>query len=129
MNALKTAFIQSASSSGSLRPYLAYLLRSRRALIAFAAGLLGLGAALNWSWLIAIGVAPIILATAPCALMCAAGLCIAGISGRWNAVALTDASSNSAAPIAPPPLAAGSYCSTVLDGTRDRIRRSRVEVN
>jgi hypothetical protein len=112
MSAPRTAVIQVASPPGPLSGYLTRLLRRRLALIALAVGLLAIGAAFNWSWLVAIGVAPIIVAVAPCAAMCAAGLCMAGMNGRWNAVALTDASSNSAAPIAPPPLAAGSYCST-----------------
>ena len=33
-------------------------------------------AAWQWSWLIAIGVAPVILSVAPCAAMCALGLCM-----------------------------------------------------
>ena len=33
------------------------------------------GLALGWSWLSAIGVAPIILSLAPCAAMCAVGAC------------------------------------------------------
>jgi hypothetical protein len=111
MNAPKNAVIQSASSPGPLRGYLGRLLRNRLALIAFAVGLLGLGAALNWSWLVAIGVAPIILAVAPCALMCAAGLCMAGMSGRRNAGAPTDATFNPAAPIDSPRLASESCCS------------------
>jgi len=47
------------------------------------AGLLGLGTAgvlaatgLGWPWLVAAGLAPIILALAPCAAMCALGLCM-----------------------------------------------------
>lgn len=33
------------------------------------------GLAAGWSWLTAIGVAPLILSVAPCAAMCALGLC------------------------------------------------------
>ena len=47
------------------------------------AGLLGLGTAgalaatgVGWSWLVAAGLAPIFLAVAPCAAMCALGLCM-----------------------------------------------------
>lgn len=36
------------------------------------------GAALNWGWLTAMGVAPILLSLAPCAAMCALGLCMRG---------------------------------------------------
>jgi len=36
------------------------------------------GAALNWDWLTAVGAAPLILSLAPCAAMCALGLCMRG---------------------------------------------------
>jgi membrane protein DedA with SNARE-associated domain len=35
---------------------------------------LGAGLALNWSWPVAAGVAPLLVALAPCAAMCALGL-------------------------------------------------------
>lgn len=46
----------------------------------FIAGfaLIAAGTVLNWGWLTAIGAAPLILALAPCAVMCAAGLCVMG---------------------------------------------------
>lgn len=59
---------------GRARAYLG----GRRGLILLAVAVLGAGAALNWGWLIAIGVAPILLALAPCAAMCALGLCMKG---------------------------------------------------
>lgn len=37
------------------------------------------GMVFNWGWLIAIGVAPILLAVAPCGIMCALGLCMMGM--------------------------------------------------
>ena len=37
------------------------------------------GLALNWGWLTAIGVAPILLAVAPCGIMCGLGLCAMGM--------------------------------------------------
>ena len=48
----------------------------RRALIAVGIAAAGGGLTLNWSWLTAIGVAPILLSIAPCAAMCALGLCM-----------------------------------------------------
>lgn len=41
-----------------------------------AAVLLAGGLALNWSWLVAVGIAPLLVAVAPCAAMCALGLCM-----------------------------------------------------
>ncbi|MGH6894848.1 MAG: hypothetical protein ACREEP_21595 [Dongiaceae bacterium] len=34
------------------------------------------GAFFKWQWLVAIGVAPIILAVLPCGIMCALGMCM-----------------------------------------------------
>jgi hypothetical protein len=49
---------------------------TRRALISLGLVAVAGGIALNWSWLTAIGVAPVLVATAPCAAMCALGLCM-----------------------------------------------------
>jgi len=54
---------------------LRYWLRNRRVLVAIALAVVIGGAVLNWSWLVAIGLAPILLAMAPCAVMCAVGAC------------------------------------------------------
>lgn len=55
-----------------------YYLGGRSGLIAVAAVALGLGAYLGWDWLVAAGVAPLLLAVLPCAAMCALGLCMGG---------------------------------------------------
>ena len=47
---------------------------SRGILLGVAALAIG-GAALGWPWLVALGIAPILLSLAPCALMCAFGVC------------------------------------------------------
>ena len=51
-------------------------LRQTLMLAGFAA--IGGGAALNWDWLTAVGAAPLIISLAPCAAMCALGLCMRG---------------------------------------------------
>ncbi|MBX9910646.1 MAG: hypothetical protein K2Z25_18290 [Beijerinckiaceae bacterium] len=48
----------------------------RRTWLAVAAIAVVGGAALNWGWLVAVGAAPLLLALAPCAAMCALGLCM-----------------------------------------------------
>ena len=50
-------------------------LTGRRGLIVAGAAIVAAGLALGWSWLTAIGVAPVILSLAPCAAMCAIGAC------------------------------------------------------
>lgn len=50
---------------------------SQRKLLIGVAGAGGTGAlVLGWDWLVAAGVASIIIAVAPCLVMCAAGLCM-----------------------------------------------------
>ena len=51
-------------------------------LVAAAALIIGAGLYLNWATMVALGFAPVILILAPCALMCAFGLC--GMAGRKN---------------------------------------------
>jgi len=54
-------------------------LRSRlgtRGLLMLGAVVIAAGLSLNWSWVVALGLAPIILSLAPCAAMCALGLCM-----------------------------------------------------
>lgn len=53
-----------------------YWLTQRRVQILLAATLFGVGAWFNWSWLVAVGMAPLLLALAPCAVMCLLGMCM-----------------------------------------------------
>lgn len=77
---------QSEASEGSLTRLLLYTARyylgDRRVLWALAAIALVGGLALNWGWLVAAGLAPILLATLPCVAMCALGLCANKMAGR-----------------------------------------------
>ncbi len=59
-----------------------YYLGGRRALILLTAAALGVGAALNWGWLVAIGVAPLLLIFAPCAAMCVFGHRMSKATGK-----------------------------------------------
>ena len=65
---------------GSIRAVASSFLRrwltGRRGLIVAAIALAGGGLALGWNWLVAVGAAPLILSLAPCAAMCALGLCV-----------------------------------------------------
>lgn len=57
-------------------------LTRRRLLFVGAATVMGGGMALNWGWLTAIGLAPVLVSLAPCAVMCGLGLCMKGGSGK-----------------------------------------------
>jgi hypothetical protein len=52
-----------------------YHVGNRWVLLALGALVLLAGAYLSWGWLVAAGLTPIILAAAPCAIMCGLGLC------------------------------------------------------
>lgn len=51
-------------------------LTRRRVLTLAGLGVVGLGMALNWDWLAAVGAAPLILALLPCVVMCGLGVCM-----------------------------------------------------
>lgn len=53
-------------------------LTRRRILTIAGIATVAVGLYLNWSWLSAIGAAPIILALLPCAAMCGLGMCMMG---------------------------------------------------
>jgi len=72
-------------SKDIINPALYYLWRAsnlvqshlggRRGFITLAMAVLAIGLAFSWSRLVAIGIAPLLVALAPCAAMCALGLC------------------------------------------------------
>jgi hypothetical protein len=57
-------------------------LGGRRGLIAAGAVIAIAGLAFNWTWLVAVGVAPLLLSVLPCVAMCALGLCMNRMTGR-----------------------------------------------
>lgn len=50
--------------------------RNRFALGGTVLALFAIGLAWQWSWLVAIGIAPLLLSAAPCVAMCALGVCM-----------------------------------------------------
>jgi hypothetical protein len=63
-------------STGLSRSWIA----DRRLLAVAGLAVTGVGLALGWGWLGAVGVAPLIVSAAPCLVMCALGLCMMGRS-------------------------------------------------
>ena len=61
---------------------LTHYLGGRRGLIVLTLAAVGTGLYLSWGWLAALGVAPLLLALAPCAAMCALGLCMNKTGGK-----------------------------------------------
>ena len=55
-----------------------YYVGTRTGIVAAAAVVIGAGAWFNWGWLVAVGIAPLVVNVLPCAAMCALGLCMSG---------------------------------------------------
>lgn len=60
---------------------LRYWLRGRNGVIALVVLAVVIGGVLNWSSLVAAGIAPLLLTFLPCAVMCALGLCMNRMTG------------------------------------------------
>ena len=72
MNAAnETKDVSRLSLAQTAKALLAHYLGNRKVLVLLAIVIVGAGVALNWSWLVAAGIAPILLALAPCAAICA----------------------------------------------------------
>ena len=67
--------VSETSLSADIFRYIRYQLRGRRGLIVGIAALAVAGLWFSWPWLVLAGIAPILIAVAPCAIMCALGLC------------------------------------------------------
>lgn len=63
-------------------PWIIRIGNNRLALGAAALGVIAAVATWQWSWLVAIGGAPLLLSLAPCAAMCGLGLCMSRMGGR-----------------------------------------------
>lgn len=59
-----------------------YYLGNRRGLFIFAGLAIAASLAFNWSWLLAVGIAPILVSVLPCLAMCALGLCMKKAGGK-----------------------------------------------
>jgi hypothetical protein len=78
---IQTPAIAQTPSNGIVRVARQYL-TGRRGLLLLAAIALFAGAALNWSWLVAAGIAPLLITALPCVAMCALGLCANRMMGK-----------------------------------------------
>jgi len=72
----KTKSANELTLTESIAALLQHYLGGRKGLILLAVAAAGMGMYFNWGWLVAAGVAPILLAVAPCAVMCGLGLCM-----------------------------------------------------
>lgn len=57
---------------------LGYWLRTPYGMVIAGLALGGVGLAVGWGWLLAVGALPILLSALPCVIMCALGVCMMG---------------------------------------------------
>lgn len=82
MSTTKSPENQDTSLGRDLLHAARYYLGGRRGLLALAVVAIVAGFTLNWSWLVAAGIAPFLLGALPCVAMCALGLCAAKMGGK-----------------------------------------------
>jgi hypothetical protein len=113
-----------------------YYLGNRWVLLALGAAVLLAGIGLNWSWLVAVGLAPILISVLPCLVMCALGVCMLCRSSEKQSTAARDATDAATSPPAPAVAkidgssATGSNCCQEGGGETppsqgDKLNRSR----
>jgi hypothetical protein len=98
MNAPETASATAPSLARDWLGALRYWLGGPRGLIGLAVVLVLVATALNWSWLVAVGIAPLLVTFAPCAAMCALGLCASRMGAGSCSNETGDAASQAARP-------------------------------
>jgi hypothetical protein len=81
MSSPETAGVAKPSLAQDWLYALRYWLRGPKGIAVLVVSALVVGAALNWSWLVAVGIAPLLVTTLPCAVMCGLGLCINKMAG------------------------------------------------
>lgn len=90
-----------------------YYLGNRRVLLVFVAAVTGL--AHNWNWLVAVGLAPVLLSTLPCLIMCVFGVCMMCRSGEQQLTLSQDANDRDA-PFASPAAASQNAAGCCEEG-------------
>ena len=107
------------SSTGNVLAALRAWSGSRLGLLSIAGVAIVAGLGFNWSWLVAIGVAPLILAVLPCAAMCALGLCMMGMGRKGAAPGPSNDAAQGAGstPLSRPDIAGSSKISDSADAS------------
>lgn len=93
MKTIETPKVSEGALNADVLHAVRYYLGGRRGLVGLATIAVVAGLAFNWGWLVAAGIAPLLIAVLPCAAMCALGLCVSRMTGR---ACSTDATSQKA---------------------------------
>lgn len=101
-----------------------YYFGGRRGLIVLTVAALGAGAFLNWGWLVAAGIAPLLLTLAPCAAMCALGLCMNKAGSKSCSGELKSGDQGAGAETNPASISAGSRA---RDAAQERVEKGVIK--
>ncbi len=95
----ETTKTEEMSLTGIISNLARHYLGGRRGAMLLGATAVVAGVILNWSWFVAVGIAPLLLALAPCAAMCALGLCMSKMmDGKSCSTESKGAEGNSSSP-------------------------------
>lgn len=86
------------------------------------------GLALNWNWLVAAGLAPILIGTLPCLVMCAFGVCMICRSAKEQSGSVRDGPTTSAQPAMLPDTIKRASLEDNTPGSLSRIAESTAAV-
>ena len=73
--------------------------RPRTELAAVALIIVTIGVAMNWSALVAAGIAPLLISALPCAVMCALGLCMSRMGRNSSSTEIQQSTAATPAPV------------------------------
>jgi len=97
-----------------------YWLGGRNGLIIAALAIAVAGLALNWSWLVAAGIAPLLLGALPCVVMCGLGLCMNRMTGGSCSSGNKDAAGPASEPAPPAAQTEARLAATDADNVERR---------
>jgi hypothetical protein len=82
MTTAKLSRTSDASLGRDISHAVRYHLRGWRGPVVLAAVISAAGLAFGWSWLVAVGIAPLLLTALPCVAMCTLGFCMNRMVGK-----------------------------------------------
>lgn len=99
MNDSKKLVPPAAAERESTKIWNAIRVRPRTMLVAAGLAIVTIGLAMNWSVLVAAGIAPLVISALPCVVMCVLGLCMSRMGRSSCATETAPPQSSEAAPI------------------------------
>jgi hypothetical protein len=127
MTVLDSAPASSTSSLALRLTHLSRAIRRPRGLVILAIAGIALGVGFNWSWLVAAGIAPLLLSTLPCLVMCGLGVCVMCRSGEKQSTAAPLGEDSTPSPLSGvakirQPAIGCSHASGIVEGASEQVK-------